>query len=146
MESTTGLVVAVSGDIATVEVTSPIACRRCASGKGCGAGLLDTARPRTIDVRIPQNSNLTRGDAVTLVADSRQLLQAALFAYGLPLAGLLLSAGLATLLWPGVGDAAAAGFGLAGLAAGAATSRWWLGRNANTTCARFRPVVLRSAG
>ena len=146
MESETGLVVAVSGDTATVEVTSPIACRRCASGKGCGAGLLDTGRPRAIDVKIPLDSELTRGDAVTLVVDSRQLLRAALFAYGLPLAGLLLFAGLATLLWPGAGDAEAAGFGFAGLVGGAIISRWRLGRNASTACARFRPVVVRSAG
>lgn len=146
MESATGLVVAVSGDTATVEVTSPIACRRCASGKGCGAGLLDAGRPRAIDVKIPQGSKLTRGDAVALVVDSQQLLQAALFAYGLPLAGLLLFAGLATLLWPGAGDTVSAVFGLAGLAGGAIISRWRLGRNSNTACSRFRPVVVRSTG
>jgi positive regulator of sigma E activity len=146
MESESGLVIAVSGDTATVEVTSQIACRRCASGTGCGAGLLNTGRPRAIDVKIPQGSKLTRGDSVTLVVDSRQLLQAALFAYGLPLAGLLLFAGLATLLWPGAGDAVSAGAGLAGLVGGAIISRWRLGRNASTTCARFRPVVVRSAG
>ena len=146
MESATGLVVAVNDDTATVEVTSPIACRRCASGKGCGAGLLDAGRSRAIDVKIPQGSKLTRGDAVALVVDSRQLLQAALFAYGLPLAGLLLFAGLTTLLWPGAGDAVSAVFGLAGLAGGAIISRWRLGRNSNAACSRFRPVVVRSTG
>lgn len=146
MESTAGLVIAVIGDTATVEVSSPIACRRCAAGRGCGAGLLDAGKTSAIDVKIPPGSGLAPGDAVALVIDSQQLLQAATFAYGLPLAGLMLFAGLGALLWPEAGDAVLAALGLVGLLAGAIFSRWRLGRRNNTTCARFRPVVERTAG
>ena len=139
MESAAGLVVSSSDAIATVEVESPVSCRRCASGRGCGAGLLASGRPGTIDVNIPPGMALRRGDAVRLVLDSRQLLRAAMLAYGMPLTGLLLFAAIAALVSPGAGDAGMAASGLIGLLAGFLFSRWRL-RSART-CGRFVPVI-----
>jgi sigma-E factor negative regulatory protein RseC len=143
MESAAGLVVSVSDAIATIEVESPVACRRCASGRGCGAGLLASGQSRTIDVNIPPGMALQRGDAVRLVLDSRQLLRAAMLAYALPLAGLLLFAAIAVLVFPGAGDLAMATVGLTGLLAGFLVSRWRMG--SASTCGRFVPVVDRRA-
>jgi sigma-E factor negative regulatory protein RseC len=144
MESAAGRVVSVRDAIATVEVAAPVACRRCASGRGCGAGLLVSDRNRNIEVRIPQGLALHCGDAVRLVVDSRQIFRAALLAYGIPLAGLLLFVGAAAMAMPGGSDPAMAGLGLAGVLAGILVSRWRLGRAA--ICDRFVPVLERRAG
>lgn len=106
--------------------------------------MLAADRTTRIDVRIPRDMVLKRGDAVQLVVDSGQLLRAAMLAYGLPLAGLLLFAGLAALLSPNAGDLRLAVFGLAGLLVGVFVSRRRLGRR--VSCERFVPIVERPEG
>jgi sigma-E factor negative regulatory protein RseC len=75
---------------AVIEVISAMQCPRCAAGKGCGAGLLGgDERPRRVDALVPGDLDVRDGDMVWLDLSSQHLLNAALAAYGAPLAGIL---------------------------------------------------------
>ena len=123
---------------AVVEVAAAFRCERCASGKGCGAGLLaGEAAPRRVEALVARQLELRVGDRVRLELAGESVLRAAGLVYGLPLAGALAGAGLAW--WSGAGDAGAALAALAGGVAGIATGRRRLRREA---CLRqFRPLV-----
>lgn len=123
---------------AIVEVAAAFRCERCASGKGCGAGLLaGDAAPRRVDALVARQLELRVGDRVRLELAGESVLRAAGLVYGLPLGGALAGAGLAW--WSGAGDAGAALAALAGGMAGIATGRRRLRREA---CLRqFRPLV-----
>ena len=122
----TGTVAALASEDgrATVEVVvegaSP--CARCASGKGCGAGIF-TGQGGQQRLRLPVPDGLTFavGEAVTVSMQGSTLLMASVLAYGLPLAGLLAGGTVALLL--SAGEILASGLALAGLAAGFAISR-----------------------
>ena len=87
---------------ALVEVLSSVRCPRCATGKGCGAGVLGgDERPRRVEAIVPGHLELHKGDPVWLDLASQDLLHAALVAYGLPLAGMLVAAGGVYLAAPG---------------------------------------------
>ena len=123
---------------AVVEVAAAFRCERCASGKGCGAGLLaGEAAPRRVEALVARQLELRVGDRVRLELAGESVLRAAGLVYGLPLGGALAGAGLAW--WSGAGDAGAALAALAGGMAGIATGRRRLRREA---CLRqFRPLV-----
>ena len=123
---------------AVVEVAAAFRCQRCASGKGCGAGLLTgNAAPRRIDALVAGQLDVRAGDRVRLELAGDSVLRAAGLVYGLPLSGAL--AGAALAWWSGAGDAAAALAALAGAVVGVATGRRRLHREA---CLRqFTPVV-----
>lgn len=123
---------------AIVEVAAAFRCERCASGKGCGAGLLaGEAAPRRVEALVARQLELRVGDWVRLELAGESVLRAAGLVYGLPLGGALAGAGLAW--WSGAGDAGAALAALAGGMAGIATGRRRLRREA---CLRqFRPLV-----
>ncbi len=124
---------------AVLEVDPAAACPRCAAGKGCGAAVF-ADRKRQIDALVAPGLEIRVGQTVTVSLGQGRVLRAALLVYGLPLAGGVFGAILAWSL--AFGDAAAAGFALAGLAAGLAASRWRLDRAA---CLRsFQPVVTMS--
>lgn len=136
-ETASGRVVAIRGDVATVAVPARFACPRCASGGGCGAGLVAGDGERRIDLRLPAGSPLRVGAGVRLVIAPRRLLAAASLAYGLPLAAFVLATGLG---WLATGsDPAAAVAGVAGLAAALWAGRRRLG--SNPACAAFVPVL-----
>ena len=123
---------------AVVEVAATFRCERCASGKGCGAGLLaGDAAPRRVDALVDRRLDLHVGDRVRLEIAGTSVLRAAGLVYGLPLGGALLGAGLAW--WSGAGDAAAALAALAGALAGISAGRRRLRRE--TCLQQFRPVV-----
>ena len=90
----TGTVAALASEDgrATVEVVVEGAppCARCASGKGCGAGIF-TGQGGQQRLRLPVPDGLTFavGEAVTVSMQGSTLLMASVLAYGLPLAGLL---------------------------------------------------------
>ena len=109
------MVSAVQGAVVIIDVTAPVACQRCADGRGCGAGLLGADDgPRQVRLKAPQGMTLRAGDRVRLVIAPRQLLRAAWLAYGLPLSGLVLSVAIAVAV--GVTDELTAGVvGLAGI-------------------------------
>jgi sigma-E factor negative regulatory protein RseC len=78
---------------AVVEMLTAVRCPRCAEGKGCGAGLVGgDESPRRVEALVPGHLELRKGDQVWLDLASRDLLHAALVAYGAPLAGMLVAA------------------------------------------------------
>ena len=129
-----------SGVTAIVDVDAAAVCARCASGRGCGAGIL-AARSggHRLDIPLADDLDLSEGDVVDIRLAPRNLLVAALIVYGLPLTGAAAAATLAFVL--SLGDAGAAAMALAGLAAGTLIGRR---RLQNDSClARFTPTVSR---
>jgi sigma-E factor negative regulatory protein RseC len=145
METVIGKVSSVRGRLAIVVVDSPIACQRCASGKGCGAGLLTgTDKPRQIEISVPPGMNLAAGANVRLTMAPGDLLRAAFIAYGLPLVSMLALTG-ATRAWLGaLDDLPAVLVAVAGLSAGLVAGRHLLKKEA--TCRHFVPVIDGFAG
>jgi len=125
MENPTGRVVSLvdsrDGARAVVEVDVAAACPRCASGKGCGAGLLQPGGRRQIEVEVPDGLDPHVDDRVEVSLAPRNLLQAAVTVYGFPLTGGLAGAAFAYAL--ALGDTAAAMAALLGLGGGLAASR-----------------------
>ncbi len=116
-----------AGQRVAVEVDGGVVCARCASGKGCGAGLLGSRRTGgVIEAVVGPEAALAVGDKVRLHLAGTNLLAAAWLAYGLPLGGALAGAALAFIMR--LGDPAAAGFAIAGLLVGLAAGRWRLQR------------------
>ena len=145
MESVVGRVCSVQEGVVTVIVDAPVSCRRCASGKGCGAGLLATDQdPKQIDIRVPAGMALHAGQHVRLAMAPADLLRAAFLAYGLPLVSMLALVGTAAILGGAVSDLA--GFVLAtiGLAAGFLAGRRILERDA--ACDQLVPYIEGLAG
>lgn len=107
---------------ARVEMADRSACPRCAAGKGCGAGMPGSTRSAVaLTVRVAEGLTVAAGDRVTLSLAPADLVRAALFAYGAPLAGLLLFSGSAYLLIDPLADALALGFAIFGLLTGGFT-------------------------
>ncbi len=99
MEQARGRITAIHEERATVEVDTASFCSRCSTGKGCGAGLLGADRgPRRIDVPLPKDARLGKGDEVTLELAPHSVLQAALLVYGVPLLVVAAVSVLAVLL------------------------------------------------
>lgn len=143
MENPTGRVVSLvdsrDGARAVVEVDVAAACPRCASGKGCGAGLLQPGGRRQIEVEVPDGLDPHIDDRVEVSLAPGNLLQAAVAVYGFPLTGGLAGAAFAYAL--ALGDTAAAMAALLGLAGGLAASRWRLRQG---PCLRsFTPTIER---
>lgn len=108
--------------LALVEVQAEAVCARCASGKGCGAGLLGGgAKSRRLAAHVPAAMSLRRGDTVQISLAPGNLLQAAALVYGVPLLGALLGALSAYQLQ--LNDLNAAICALLGLCVGVAAAR-----------------------
>lgn len=123
---------------ALIDVEPSIACPRCAAGKGCGAGLLGSGRGmRRVEASVPEGLALAVGDRVAVALMPENLLAAATIAYGLPLAGAVLGAGIG--LYLAAGDPGAAAAAAIGLAMGLVAARLRLRRGA--CLHRFVPVV-----
>ena len=125
---------------AIVAVEAASVCSRCASGRGCGAGVF-TARQgvRRLEVVLPDGGDLAEGDVVNIELAPGNVLRAALLVYGLPLAGAAAGAALAYAF--ALGDAGAALAALGGLAAGAAAGRHRVRRD--SCLARYTPTLSR---
>ena len=124
MDTPEGQVVAVGRQSVTVSVDAAAVCRRCAAGRGCGAGLFGKRQPSTLlDVNVAEGVALHVGDRVRLELLPAHLLRAAWLVYGLPLFGMLLAVVAASqILAPG-NDIAAVLFAAFGLVAGALLGR-----------------------
>ena len=147
MESPRGRIIRINTDTspraAVVEVVSAVRCARCAAGKGCGAGILDgDVRPRRVEAYVRDRLELDVGDQVRIALSPNDLLQAAVTAYGAPLAGAVVFAGIAYLA--DSSDLAATLATLTGLVIGIGVGRWRLRRNA--CLERFTPVVTERLG
>lgn len=126
------------GLTAIVDVDADTVCARCASGRGCGAGIFGAlAGRRRLEIAVGENLELAAGDVVDIRLAPRNVLGAALIVYGLPLAGAAAAAALAFAM--SLGDAGAATMALGGLATGMLIARLRLRDDA--CLARFTPVV-----
>ena len=129
MESPVGKIVSIDDGKATVEVERTAACPRCASGKGCGAGLLSgSTRPALLEVSMPLRQQFSEGDEVRLILEPTHLLRATILVYGLPLLGIVVMLILGWSMMRPLSDPQAIAFAVAGLAAGLVVGRWQLNR------------------
>ncbi len=146
MNNPRGQVISINTDSSVVvEIETAIACERCASGKGCGAGLLGS-RPgeRHVTALVAPDLGLDNGDKVSVALEPSNVLRAATIVYGYPLFAALTMAGFALII--GLDDVGAAVTALGGLVGGIIFARW---RLSNARCLRqFTPVVVErlSAG
>jgi len=129
MDNPTGIIQALVTDAhgtrAIIHVDVSTACPRCAAGKGCGAGLLmGSNQIRRVEASFNASLELAEGDNVEIALTPKNLLQAALIVYGLPMIGAIVAAGVAYAME--LGDAAAAGAAIVGLLGGLVVSRWRL--------------------
>lgn len=131
MESPVGRIVSISDGRAIVSVDAAAVCARCAAGKGCGAGLLTGSnRTRLIEVNLSPGLEVDTGDEVVLSLAPSHLLRAAVFAYGLPLGGIVIALGTAWILNQTLDDHAAIVLATGGLIMGASLGRHWLKKDA----------------
>lgn len=146
MEHSRGRIISVARDhlSATVEVDTAVFCARCASGKGCGAGIFGSDnRPRRFVAPVIGGSTLQEGDEVRLELAPESLLHAALTVYGIPLVTALAATGVA--YFAGLSEGGAVLAALAGIAVGAMLSRRRLQKS--NCLRRFTPVITtRAAG
>ena len=121
MDAPTGTLITAAGSdgLARVRVDEPVACARCAAGRGCGAGIFARQRAGEIIEARALTDGLEPGTSVDILLDDGGLLRAAFFAYGYPLLGALAGAVLGSTF----GDSAAAAGALAGIVVGLLTSR-----------------------
>ena len=142
MENISGTVVSVQYaphvSRALVAVDTERACARCAAGKGCGAGLLaGRDECRQVEAPVAPGIELRPGDTVRLGLAPGQLMAAALHAWGLPLAGAVCGASLASSF--AAGDAIAAVAAVTGALTGAA----WARRRLRQAClATLSPTIV----
>ena len=131
MDSPVGRIVSVADGHATVSVDAAAICARCASGKGCGAGLLTGSnRTRLIDVQLSPGLGLKAGDEVKLSLAPSHLLRAAVLAYGLPLGGIVIALGTAWFLNQELDDHFAIALAIGGLGLGGLIGRHFLNKDA----------------
>ncbi|MGB5164181.1 MAG: SoxR reducing system RseC family protein [Woeseiaceae bacterium] len=109
--------------VAVVEVSAEQVCQRCASGKGCGAGIgLSATSLKQIEVPLGDSHNLREGQSVELRMQDGGLLRAAAVVYGWPLLGGLLGAAVGLSR----SEASAALLALCGMLAGWLLASWYL--------------------
>ena len=127
-----------------VRAFGPESCERCAEGRGCGGGVLG----RLINRRRPEVrvrgalDGLRNGDAVIVGVEESVVMQASLWVYMVPLAGMFLAGAFAQLVLE-AHDILVAAFGLAGLAGGFAATHL-AGRRAAGSLS-YQPMLLRRA-
>ena len=102
---------------ASIEVDAGAHCARCAAGKGCGAAMPGrVAGHRQLVVAVDPDQNIRAGDRVRLTLAPRHLLNAATWAYGVPLVASLAAAAVAYRV--NAADAITGAAALLGFAAG----------------------------
>lgn len=126
MEQATGHIISIETGSASpqaeVEVNAAVACARCASGRGCGAGLLGTSeKNRRVQALVAAGVEVQEGDEVRIELSSRQLLRASWLVYGLPLVAAVIATGFAYLMR--LDDFYAVVAAVVGLAAGVFVAR-----------------------
>jgi sigma-E factor negative regulatory protein RseC len=122
-----------------VAVDAAVNCERCASGKGCGAGLFaKKSGKQQVEASVASDLGVKPGDFVSIVMQPTNILRAAIIVYGYPLIAALLAASVAYGL--GLNDIAAAAAALLGLASGISIARV---RLKSAKCLReFTPTVV----
>lgn len=126
---------------AVVAVDASVVCERCASGKGCGAGLYGSkSGGQRLEASVLPDLRVHVGDRVRITLAQSSVLRAALIVYGTPLAGALTLTLLAYLL--DFRESVAIVAALVGLAVGIVAAKLRLG---TTACMQeFTPVVVET--
>ena len=143
MEQATGHIIALETGSASlraeVEVSAAVACARCASGRGCGAGLLGASeKTRRVHALIAAGVDVHEGDEVRIELSPLQLLRASWLVYGLPLVAAVIATGVAYLF--GLDDFYAVAAAVVGMAAGLVVARRQL---SSASCLyRFTPTIV----
>ena len=132
-----GTVISISAAGVTLDVDATLACARCASGKGCGAGYFVRGRDRELRARLLPGVQVREGQRVQVELAGSNLLRAAVLVYGVPLAGAVAGALLAWTLQ--AGDLVAAALAIAGIGAGLVVSRLRLRRD--HCLQQFTPII-----
>ncbi|MCF7984127.1 MAG: SoxR reducing system RseC family protein [Thiohalocapsa sp.] len=134
-------VIAVADGSALVEVQRQTGCSACGVGDRCGTSVLAKlfGSGASARLRVADRIGLVPGEAVLIGIRSDTLARASLAAYLLPLIAMIGAAFFADQA--GLGDAGAAGLGLAGLLLGLGVTGFLTGGTGAK--ARFRPVLLR---
>jgi len=145
MERTEGRICALHGARATVQVDTRVSCPRCASGKGCGAALLQgNERTIQLDIDLPPGVTPSVGDTIGLAISPAYLLNAALIAYALPLGGIVLFTGLSLWFARDGNEWISVVASVLGLFAGVLFGRYLM-RN-RRLCRQFRPEYDETTG
>lgn len=137
--------VAVDADALWVETIRQSTCGACTAQKGCGHGLLNRVGAgkrgyiRVLPGQVDPGACKVN-DRVTIAIPEEVILRGSMIVYMLPLLVMLVLAGLASSLWPDVGDRAALmGAGL-GFAFGVALVRWHAWRHHDDH--NLQPILL----
>ncbi|MEE9320584.1 MAG: SoxR reducing system RseC family protein [Granulosicoccus sp.] len=104
-----------------VELDAKVACRRCASGAGCGAGRL-SPDSRAIQIHVQDRLGVVPGDLVIIdvpEGDGSGWLWLVLAAFSLPTLGIVLGASLPYALW-----AILPGMRISGIILGLPAAEW----------------------
>jgi len=134
-----GVVVSVEDGWASVRVQRQSTCGSCSARSGCRNGVLaEVLGRRSLVLRIPDVDGLRPGDHVTLGIRDRSLVAGALLMYLLPLAGLIGSAWVLSLLLPGIAEGWLILAGLAGFGLGLVGVR----RRLRSRTSHLQPVLL----
>lgn len=130
----------VPDDKVVIAVDAAVSCERCASGKGCGAGLFSSnSGDRHVEASAATELGVRPGDFVSIAMQPRNVLRAAVIVYGYPLIAAVVAAFGAYGL--GFGDIPAAVSALVGLGTGIMIARH---RLTQTGCLReFTPTVIQ---
>ncbi len=107
----------ITEDTLVILAEPPSACPRCADGRGCGAGLFQSRRRRTLRVPRAAGFEAAPGSRVSVTLPRSSLNRLALLGYGLPLAAFVATVALLSVS-TALADAVVAALAL--LASGAA--------------------------
>lgn len=138
------LVVGIDAESAMLEIVRRSPCGLCGQTRGCGVSVWGKLLGHRTSVFKAVNSlNARIGDHVVVGVDEKALLASSMTVYGVPLALLLVGAGVGSWLAPAGGDV----WPLVGAAAGLVIGLLWLKGHAMARGldARYRPVILRQA-
>ncbi len=138
-------VIAIKEGQLVLQAQTQSSCGSCEASKGCGTSLLAKVVGRKF-TRFQAENNIDAkvGDTVVVGIAEDALLKGSMVMYILPIFGMLFFAVLADYYLSTNGayrDLMVAAFAIAGLAAGAATSKWYFQRQSSSQL--FSPVILR---
>ncbi len=125
-----GIISSIEGDFAYVDAQRQSGCSGCAASSGCGTSALATLFTNASQsaVKVRNRLNVQVGDHVILTLDESRLIKHSFMAYGVPLIGLFLFAGLFSVLSVRILDVSDTVADIASIMGGflGVASGWWL--------------------
>jgi sigma-E factor negative regulatory protein RseC len=136
------LVVEVEHGELLLEAQTRSSCGGCNARAGCGTSVLASVVGRKFThFRAENTVDAKPGDFVMVGIPERSLLTGSLMIYLLPIVVMILFAIVGEQVYPSTDHDSSLTFGLTGLLAGLAGSRWYFKSASNT--AKYTPVILR---